>query len=687
LGDAYLVQEPHDLAARLGYWGSIQSGSPSRVGYYENLSPSPFWDVDGLLTNGFRTLDFTFNQLDQDDFNAHAYFYRPNVEIRADYEHFLRQLPHDTFPNMVDAFSPSLAPSTPPGDNSTDPQPFVKQDLNLGQDYAIRVQEFKSTFKYNVTDDLRLRLDVWGMQKEGFRQANAMSQCFPSTQDPLPPGHDAFVWGNSPKCHVLSQAQHIDWETVEVKPVVEAKIGDVSLEYSRPMRSFSQHDQLVFRTYGGDPEELALATLGPFPYGVVPDSTSQFDQLKIAWKVNETNRIYAYLFDGTMKDEEIDLSRFNAGVDLRWTNTAIKNLSITPYAKFVRDWTQPPNMDKILAAAPEDSLFPGPLNAPNFPNGFGSLRLIDRNDFTTGVRNSWQPFGRGFGLFHPSIAAGYQYQDFHRTGFFDNSAGATPFTEPFTITNQIWIRPSIAWSPHFDTFLQFKQRWVATPLYASRANFELGGNLTNSSLPTDEQVAELGASWYPTKDFYLSATVGWDNREHDDFVTVFHEQSYPYSVNAWYRVTSQWSLSVGYADFTDFIAQDINVGDVIGNGIAQFTGVWRYAGREHVFHAGTSYSMTPHVLLTGRVEWVEGVDRITQAQGTSADLGFQTFDFIPAAALQSVQTIRVIAGVDWRIRPQVAAYFRYIFEEYDDYANPANTGLAHLFLGGFSAFF
>ena len=654
------------------------------------LSPSPFWDVDGLFTNGFRTLDFGLNHLDNDAYNARAFFYGPSgLEINVGYEHFLRQLPHDTFPNMVDAFSPSLVPSVPPGDNSTDPQNLVKQDLNVGQDYAIRVQEFKSTIKYNVNDNLRVRLDLWGMQKEGFRQASAMSQCFASNLDPLPPGHDSFVWGNSPKCHTLSQAQHIDWETFEVKPVVEYKYGNVTIEYSRPMRVFTQNDQMVFRTYGGDMgTSTVLDTVGgPVPYGVVPNSTNQFDQLKIAWKVNDTNRFYAYLFDGTMKDEEIDLSRFNAGADLRWTNTSIKNLSITPYAKFIQDWTQAPNMDKILAAAPEDRLFPGPGGTPNFPNGFGSLQNIERNDFTTGVRTSWQPFGRGFGLSRPTISGGYQYEDLHRAGYFDNGLGATPFVEPYTITNQVWLRPSVAWSACFDTFLQYKQRWVATPLYASRANFESGGNLTNSSLPTDEVVGEVGANWYPTRNFYLTATVGWDNRDHNDSVTVFHEQSYPYSATAWYRVTPEWSLTAGYADFTDFVAQDINVGDVIGNGISEFRGVWRYAGREHVFHVGTSYALTPRVLLTGRVEYVDGIDRITQAQGTSADLGFQNFDFIPDAALQSVQTIRVISGVDWKIRPRVAAYFRYIFQNYDDRAVPDNSGQVHLFLGGFSAFF
>jgi hypothetical protein len=690
LGNTNLVPEYHDVAARFGYWGSISSGSPAPVGLYENLSPSPFWDVDGLLTNGIRTLDFGLNQLDQDAFNARGYFYGPSgLEIRVGYDHFLSQFPHDRFPNMVDAFSPTLVPSVPPGDNSTDPQNVVKQDLSVGQDYAIRVSEFRNTIKYNVTENLRVRLDLWGMQKEGFRQANAMSQCFSSTQDPLPPGHDSFVWGNSPKCHVLSQPQHIDWSTFEVKPVVEYKFGNVTVEYSRPMRWFTQNDQAVFRTYGGD---MGMSTVldtvgGPVPYGVVPNSTNMFDQLKIAWKVNDTNRFYAYLFDGTMKDEEIDLSRFNAGADLRWTNTSIKNLSITPYARFVKDWTQAPNIDKILAAVPENSLFPGPGGAANFPNGFGSLQNIDRDDFSTGVRGAWQPFGPGFGLSHLRITGGYQYEDLHRTGTFDDGLGAPPFVEPYTISNQVWLRPAVSWSTTFDTFLQYKQRWVQTPLYASRANLESGGNLTNSSLPTDEEVAEVGVNWYPTRNFYLSATFGYDNRDHNDSVTVFHEQSYPYSVNAWYRVTPKWSLTAGYADFTDFIAQDINNGDVIGNGISQFTGLWRYAGREHVFHAGTTYAWTARVLLTARVEWVDGIDRITQAQGTSADLGFQTFDFIPQAALQSVQTVRVITGVDWHIRERVAAYFRYIFDDYEDRAQPTNSGQVHFFLGGFSAFF
>ena len=52
------------------------------------------------------------------------------------------------------------------------------EDLNPNQDYALRVQQLRDHFKGNLASNVRWRLNVWGMQKQGERQANATQHCF-----------------------------------------------------------------------------------------------------------------------------------------------------------------------------------------------------------------------------------------------------------------------------------------------------------------------------------------------------------------------------------------------------------------------------------------------------------------------------------------------------------------------------
>ena len=210
---------------RFGYWGSSTSGSPVKVGEYQDLGASPFYDFDGIRSDGQRTLNYTITGTDAESNAANLNFYRPGLEINADYQRFPHQLLHENlgeFPNY----------------DVTGTEQFRRQDVNPGDDYAIRVQELKANFKYKVNDALKVRLDVWGMYKEGEREARAMQECYAHNSGLVP---DATPGKN---CHVLSQMQHINWQTTEVKPVVELNLGSVVLEYSRPMRVFSQGDQV-----------------------------------------------------------------------------------------------------------------------------------------------------------------------------------------------------------------------------------------------------------------------------------------------------------------------------------------------------------------------------------------------------------------------------------------------------------
>src|SRR5262249_26046671 len=65
---------PASLAMRFGWWGTKIQGSPNKIGEYQSLKPSPFFDVDGLLTNSVQTLDFTVTGMDNEDDYARFFY-------------------------------------------------------------------------------------------------------------------------------------------------------------------------------------------------------------------------------------------------------------------------------------------------------------------------------------------------------------------------------------------------------------------------------------------------------------------------------------------------------------------------------------------------------------------------------------------------------------------------------------
>ena len=62
----------------------------------------------------------------------------------------------------------------PPGPNDN----VVTRDLNVGQDYAIRVEEIDAKYHGKLMDNVTWRMDVWSQRKFGDRQANATAHCF-----------------------------------------------------------------------------------------------------------------------------------------------------------------------------------------------------------------------------------------------------------------------------------------------------------------------------------------------------------------------------------------------------------------------------------------------------------------------------------------------------------------------------
>lgn len=238
--------------SRFGWWAFWHTGSPSKVGEYQSLKPSPFWDIDGFASNGDRTLGITATGNDNETTTGNLYFYRPGVSAYVDYDRYLHRRDHDPLNNFAD-----LNTALPNNPGGNDPL-VMKQDLNVDQDYAVRVQELKGSIKGIFADDnIKVRLDIWGMKKEGTRQTNMTAMCYNRnvTGADLPPDHLGIGGADlgtftGARCHVLSQAQQINWTTMEIKPVVEAHLGDrFVVEYSRPMRSFTADDQTVSRFY------------------------------------------------------------------------------------------------------------------------------------------------------------------------------------------------------------------------------------------------------------------------------------------------------------------------------------------------------------------------------------------------------------------------------------------------------
>ena len=157
---------------------------------------------------------------------------------------------------------------------------------------------------------------------------------------------------------MLSQPQQIDWTTSEVKPVIEARLTDsITLEYSRPMRTFTSADSTTTRFYNGVGKLNYNASTNPDPYAyaVVPDSYTQMDQLKLSGLISEENKVYAYLMVGSTVNEEIGMNRWFNDMDMRWTNTSLENVSLTTYGTIYNEDEQNPEYQCAGGIEPRDS--------------------------------------------------------------------------------------------------------------------------------------------------------------------------------------------------------------------------------------------------------------------------------------------------------------------------------------------
>ena len=91
-----------DFAARVGWWGTNTTGSTVRTGEYQSLTPSSlFYDIDGLMSDGCRTLNLSATGPEDAATQVKGTYFGPNMEANLDYEQFPHELLHDPYQNWA----------------------------------------------------------------------------------------------------------------------------------------------------------------------------------------------------------------------------------------------------------------------------------------------------------------------------------------------------------------------------------------------------------------------------------------------------------------------------------------------------------------------------------------------------------------------------------------------------------
>ncbi len=703
------------VIGRFGWWATSIDGDLTKIGEWQDLDRSPFWDIDGLASNGESTFDFFATGTDLETTQVGGHYYRPGLTTDVQYQRFLHRLDHDPLENFLGIF-----PSQPkfdaeegaltnPGDlNRT----FLSQDLNVGENYAIRVQELDVKFKGNFTENIKWRLNLWGMRKSGERQARAASHCFNGAVvdtgvvgGVTGPGiaTDPAVPAGARACHVLSQRQRIDWLTTEIEPVLEGRFGPLTLEYSRVMRGFSQDDDLVTRNHTTNNVNRSIGGVGDgvlpvggtaagsvVAYAVVPENFTEIDRLKIGLDVSDNTGFYGLLFTGNNHNKNRETDRRYSGFDLRLTNHSIDGLSVTGYAK---------KLDERNQDAPFFAL-DGTEVVPSGQPDAGLNRLEhpwNRDRTSAGVKGRW----RWFNSRRLAFTGSYDYTGVHRD-FTDHETTHPDqvFTQEVTAYNTFKVGADMQWCSSLETKLYYTRQNIDNPIFAAH---EPNG-VTNSSLPDSVDLVDLQGTWYPSDNFLVSATFGIENRSQTSNRANFEEDNYPIIATAWYAPTSKWSVSGGYGYFSNWISQDITLGDQTDRWVDKgsywrhyldpATTRWDYGGTSQVVNVGTRYDYTRCLTLMGNVEWSRSRNSFVSPSADPYNLAGagQSPDFpvtpdwsdLPGLSDVLVETTRFTAGVDYLLSDSFTCFFRYNFFDYEDKSVNRNSGTAHLFLAGLS---
>jgi hypothetical protein len=649
-----------ETVARFGWWTAGSSGSPVKVGQYQSLNSSPFWDVDSVQSDGVQSLDFWGSGLDNDANNVRSRFFRNGFSAEADFQRFLyRQTPTP------------LSGGPPHGTNQV-----VVDNLNVGQDYAIRWDQLNIDFKDRLSDHWSWKVKLWGIRKFGERQANSMAHCFNVNFGTGQPADN--------RCHVVSQKQQIDWLTTEVEPGIEGRFDRLTIDYALTLRQFSQSDQTVFNAYTNFPPFGSSTAEGFFPYALVPDSTFRMNRLKLGYDLTRTLRFYSYFYVGDMVNNSRRTDREFRGFDSRFIHTSPSGVTLTAYAKMYGTSNQYPPF-----LLPEEQ-------SQNNPTAT-ILHPVDYTRLWAGLDGQLFPFRtaspRWQGL---TVRAGYEFRTIVRnySTFPTNLAPdyvkpptvtndiitASSFTQPTTIQHELHVGPWWRLASGVVVFARERVLWTNNPMFGL---YPPSGAL-NTNFPTFDNLLEAGGSWSPLSNLMFSAQVGLQNSWNQTRYSNFSQNNYPVNVTAWYAPTPRWSLSAGYSYFSNWIDQDITFGyrGVDEPPPAETLRVG-YNGHTHMTNIGTQYQWNERLTLMGGFIWNNGSNIFTvppsQTGADWSNLG--TYSAVVA------ETIRYQTGLDYLLTRNVSTYVRFNWFTFNDLSQNRNSGDAYFILAGLSAKF
>lgn len=673
-------RDPNGLALRLGWWAVIHTGNPWVVGQWQSTDPSPFFDVDGLYTNGTRTFNYSVTGTDNESTKANFQYFGPDSQGFININRFPHANEHQNFDNMA---ASARIPGAGPGSG----QPVIPQDLNIGENYAIRVDQYEAQYKFNIVgrpgkDDtwLKAGINVWDQREFGNRQSNNTVHCFTAQS------------GQQKSCHVLSEKQNIDWNTFEITPTFEARLGSLNLQYSHTFRVFSTSDQLLIGQYtdGG-----ANIINGFFPFAVVPESMYNMDKLKMNFELNEHNRLYGFGYVGQVENHDRDVTRDMGGFDLRWTNTAFKGLTLVTY---VKNYNQSGERPTTFLPDETQGLSPPAVQASiRTPIGF--------NRYTAGERFSWRPWqdDKDTLLSRLNFTGGYEFDYLIRSNenwsqplFPPSVIATTPILfQPNTTTNTLYLGVQTPWSNELYSYLRYKLQFIDDAL----VGFRQTNGAVNSSLPDTRNVIEFGGEWFPSLYYGASfnQTIELSSRRHGPLpvggpnpvivgtvpgdILNFGEDTYCTSLITWCRPWDKVTLTANANYFTNWVKQQITIGDdyfLPGDPLPLFsplTGTWTYGGTAVEFGFGFNYQYSSRLRIIANYEVTFGKDVITSSDG-----------FPGLGSFSAVRNVfhQVTGGLDWKPRDRMVTYFRYQLVSYDDRVSSTNSGLLNMFLAGMS---
>ena len=333
------------------------------------------------------------------------------------------------------------------------------------------------------------------------------------------------------------------------------------------------------------------------------------------------------------------------------------------------------------------------------------MEPIDYHKYTAGLKGVRRPWGGGFDQGGLSIMAGYEYGNLDRTNALHTAPPYATLGPPYnvvldeshTITNSFQIGPDYRWSETLDTFVRYKYQDADQPLIG----FTFSNGVFNTLLPQEDHIVEIGFNWVPADWFIFNASIGieesWNHSSPASTQVTpslssinFDEQNYPVTLGLWYAASKKLSFSAGYSIFSNFVAQNVTVGNdpapysPITGTILPVTLPWNYSGRSQVVTLGSRYRVSENVTLTGEFRMGPGSGR-----------DHQLVDVLPGHRGHNHRPGRLLHGVEYdhartaRRRLEDCPADRHLLPlrvvQLRRHFSGHQTGLAQGVLGGFSA--